>query len=102
MGAAVQLSQNSVIPGSTITARFTVKNVGMMPVLSFQVGVYLSSDAKVDQDTDMNLGSIPVSASARAPALVISQSIFAPVASTARTVAAATSGPMPSPGMSVI
>ena len=43
----------------------------------------------------------PSSAKARAPASSRSHSIFTPVASTARTVASATSGPIPSPGMSV-
>ena len=41
------------------------------------------------------------SASARTPASTRSHSIVTPVASTARTVASATSGPMPSPGISV-
>src|SRR5215831_8739191 len=46
--------------------------------------------------------SWPCSASAFAPASTRSHSILTPVASTARTVASATSGPMPSPGISVI
>src|SRR6478672_403537 len=46
--------------------------------------------------------SWPYSASARAPASTRSHSIATPVALTARTVASATSGPIPSPGMSVI
>jgi hypothetical protein len=62
MGPAVQLTQNSVINGSPVTATFTVQNVGMMPVLSFNVGLYLSTDTKVDKDTDMKLGTISVSA----------------------------------------
>src|ERR1035437_6928926 len=44
----------------------------------------------------------PCSARARTPASTRSQSTATPVASTARTEASATSGPIPSPGMSVI
>src|SRR5664280_2031350 len=44
----------------------------------------------------------PCSARARTPASTRSHSTAAPVASTARTEASATSGPIPSPGMSVI
>src|SRR5579872_5612921 len=44
----------------------------------------------------------PCSARARAPASTCSHSIATPVASTARTVASATSGPIPSPGINVI
>jgi hypothetical protein len=62
MGPAVALSQNSVIPGSPVTARFTVKNVGMMPVLAFKVGVYLAQSPMLDKRTDMSFGQIDVSA----------------------------------------
>ena len=46
--------------------------------------------------------SWPYSARARAPASTRSHSTATPVASTARTVASATSGPIPSPGINVI
>src|SRR5580700_9274848 len=56
-----------------------------------------SSEAKTSSGI-----SWPYSARARAPASTRSHSTATPVASTARTVASATSGPMPSPGISVI
>src|SRR5258705_2056172 len=57
----------------------------------------ISSEAKTSSGINW-----PCSASARTPASTRSHSRAAPVASTARTVASATSGPMLSPGMSVI
>src|ERR1700722_13967202 len=56
-----------------------------------------SSDARTSSGSNC-----PVSASAAAPASTLSHSIATPVASTARTVASATSGPIPSPGIRVI
>jgi len=57
-------------------------------------------DARAFQGFEHGIGqkAIRFSARARAPALQTSQSMATPVASTARTAAAATSGPMPSPG----
>src|SRR5579871_6414025 len=56
-----------------------------------------SSDAKTSSGSRW-----PSSSRALAPASTCSHSISTPVASTARAVASATSGPIPSPGMSVI
>src|ERR1035437_5048815 len=57
----------------------------------------ISSEAKTSSGINW-----PCSVSARRPASTLCHSIAAPVASTARTEASATSGPVPSPGMSVI
>src|ERR1039458_1459749 len=57
----------------------------------------ISSEAKTSSGINW-----PCSASARRPASTPSHSIAAPVASTTRTVASATSGPIPSPGMRVM
>ena len=95
-----------ILQGRTFANRLLALRIAMLTlrkplIFGVETGPFIATPLRTTDSATLSGSGVPTASSAGCPTCWTSQSNATPVASSTRRVASTTSGPMPSPGMSV-